>query len=82
MEAITVKELIEILNQQPDDMKIGKVGYFGEFKPMYKYNFYTETAFMPDPNNKNYQSWREIVRRECKEKILNVDGIDLGEEPD
>jgi len=77
-DCITVKELIKLLETFPKDMKIGRVGHFGEFNEMDKYYFDKTRAYLV-PKNK---SWRDGVEIGNRVDVLNISTPDIGEEPD
>ena len=73
--AMTVKDLKKILSSLSDDMLIGRVGHFGEYLAMDKFDTYISNAYIT-PNG----SWRQDCREDIK--ILNLQTPNLGPDPD
>ena len=71
-----VVDLKRILNNLPDDMPIGRVGYFGECILMEEDDISVRDCFIT-PNMGN---WRDHNRRQIK--VLDFISPDIGDAPD
>jgi len=73
---MTVGELIEHLQTIDKEYPIGRVGHFGEFLPMDKYDFSVRQTYIDE---------RESImdmRRVNKFHALDINAPDIGEEPE
>ena len=73
-EAITVRELIDLLLTFDQDLPIGRVGHFGEFNKMNNHNFYVRETY----STKNL--WRDEGKK--SHKCVDVSTPDIGPDPD
>ena len=69
-EAITVKELIDLLSTFDQDLPVGVTGNFGEFIKMNKYDFYEKETYSVRGN------WSDNNRKH--HKCLTVESPDIG----
>lgn len=73
---LTVGELKKILSTIDDNLPVGRVGWFGEFREMSAYNIsVTEACPVPEGKTWRYQDPKPI-------KVLQIVSPDIGEGPD
>jgi hypothetical protein len=75
MTDLTVKVLIKYLEMLDPDLKVGRVGHYGEFYPMDLLDFSDRVADMGGAF-----SYRRGKKR--AEKVLAISPPDIGPEPD
>lgn len=77
MSKLTVKDLKKILQDLPDDMLVGKIGHFGEFREMEKYDFaVSQAALIPKGGY-----WRDADFDHLTQ-VLSISTPDIGPTPD
>ena len=68
-----VSEMITLLQKFDPCLEVGAVGYYGEFYPMDKYDFYQSSAC----DERNRKHFKTGVRF----KMLQISCPDIGDEP-
>lgn len=77
-DCITVGRFIQHLQKLPKDMLVGRVGHFGEINEIDKGDIQVVEGYRV-PKNK---TWREVLQKELKIKLLEIYVPDIGPEPD
>lgn len=77
--ALTVRQLIKILEKVPPDAYVGAVGHFGEFHPLTKWevNYSPTREVYVTP-----EFWRHDYRVDLTGKVVEFEWPDIGPEPD
>ena len=73
---LTVKDIKKLLDQYPDDMPVGVVGWFGELNNLNETDFNVRDAYVIPEG----QSWRTAP--DINVKVLQIITPDIGPEPD